>query len=86
MDELPLIGNALHKAEMEYHGRFGHTLGRIQQISLINIIYICYTTWCLETQTVAPNLTGFQGIKLCIQYLTSHLHKTVFNPYNSYDG
>ena len=29
MAELPLTGNALHKAEMEYHGKFEHTLGSI---------------------------------------------------------
>ena len=44
MDALPLTENALHKAEMEYHGTFGHNIGRIQQISIISIIYICYTT------------------------------------------
>ena len=32
---LPLRGHALHKAEMEYHGKFGHKLGRIQHISLM---------------------------------------------------
>ena len=26
---LPLTGHSLHKAEMEYHGKFVHTLGRI---------------------------------------------------------
>ena len=25
----PLTGNVLRKAEMEYHGNFGHTIGRI---------------------------------------------------------
>ena len=29
MDALPLTGNSLYKAEMEYHGEFGHTIGRI---------------------------------------------------------
>ena len=29
MDLLPLTGNTLHKAEIEYQGKFGHTLGRI---------------------------------------------------------
>ena len=29
MAELPLTGNGRHKAEMEYHGKFGHTLERI---------------------------------------------------------
>ena len=35
MAEIPLTGNAFHKSEMEYHGKFGHTFGRIQHISLI---------------------------------------------------
>ena len=43
MDSLPLAVNFLCKVEMEYHGNFGHTLGRIQQISLMSIIDICYT-------------------------------------------
>ena len=34
MAALPLTGHALHKAEMEYRGKFGHTLGRIQKIDL----------------------------------------------------
>ena len=40
MDALPLIGNALHKAEMEYSGKFGHTLGQIHYISLMSRIEI----------------------------------------------
>ena len=35
---LPLTGHAIHKSGMEYHGKFGHTLGRIQHISLMRII------------------------------------------------
>ena len=38
IDSLPLTGNALHKLEMEYHGKFGHTLGRIHHIALMSII------------------------------------------------
>ena len=30
-----LTGNTLRKSEMEYHGKFGHTLGRIQKISVM---------------------------------------------------
>ena len=40
MDALPLTGNALHKSEMEYHEKFGHTLGKIQFFSLVSIIDI----------------------------------------------
>ena len=71
---------------MEYHGKFVHTLGRIQHITLMSRIDICYATCRLATQTVAPNLPGFQGIKLCVQYLDSHPHKPIFYPSNSYDG
>ena len=49
MATLPLTVNALHKAEMEYHGKFGHTLGIIQHIALISIIDIFYATCRLET-------------------------------------
>ena len=80
---LILTGHALQKAEMEYHGKFGHTLGRIQQIALMSRIDLFYATCCLDTQTVALNLPGFQGIKRCVQYLASHLHKPIFYPYNS---
>ena len=71
---------------MEYHGKFGHTLGRIQHIALMIIIDLCYSTCCLATQTVVPTLPGFQGIKLCVQYLAIHPHKSIFYPSNSYDG
>ena len=71
---------------MEYHGKFGHTLGRIQHISLMSRIDLCYSACCLATQTVAPTLPGFQGIKRWVKYLACHQHKTIFYPYNSYDG
>ena len=86
MAALPLIGHALNKAEMEYHGKFGHILGRIQHIDIMSRIGLCYATFCLATQTVAPKLPGFQGIKRCVQYLTSHPHKPIFYPYNYYNG
>ena len=36
MAALPLTGNTLHKEEMEYHGKFRHTIGRIQPIYLMS--------------------------------------------------
>ena len=63
MDALPLTGNSLHKAEMEYHGICRYTIGWIQHISLMSRIDICYTVYRLETQTVAPTLPGSQVIK-----------------------
>ena len=71
---------------MGYQGRFVHTIGRIQHISLISIIYIFSSTCRLATQTVAPTLPGFQVIKRCVQYLASHPHKPIFYLSNYYDG
>ena len=86
MAVLKLTVNALHKSELEYHGKFGHNIGRMQHISLMSRIVTCYTAFHLETQNVAPNLPGFQGIKSCIKYLTTHPHKPIFYPSNYYDG
>ena len=71
---------------MEYHGKFGHTLGRIQHIALMSRTDLCYATCRLDTQTVAPTLPSFQGIKRCVKYLDSHPHKPIFYPSNYYDG
>ena len=86
MDILPLTLHALHKEEMEYHGKFGHTLVRIQHIALMSRIEFFYATCRLANQTVAPTLPGFQGIKRCVQYMAIHPHKPIFYPSNSYDG
>ena len=40
MASLPLTGNDLHKAEMEYHEKIGHAIGMIQNISLMSRIEI----------------------------------------------
>ena len=86
MAALPLIENDLLKAEMEYNGKFGHTIGQIQKIDLMSTMGIYYTAWHLATQTLAPTIPGFQGINLFIHYLASHPHKPLFYPYNYYDG
>ena len=86
MAALPLTGHALNNVEMEYHGKFVHTLGRIQQISLMSIIELCYATCSLATQNVSPTLPNFQGIKRCVQYLASNPHKPIFYQSNSYYG
>ena len=86
MASLSFTGHALHKVEMEYHGKFGNTLGRIPYIALMSIIEHCCATCHLATQIVAPTLPGFQGIKRCVQYLDSHPHKPIFYPSNYYDG
>ena len=86
MAAIPLTGHDLHKSEMEYNGKFGHTLGRIQHIAPMRRIDFCYVTCRLATQIVSPTLPGFQGIKLCVQYMASHPHKPIFYPSNYYDG
>ena len=70
---------------MEYHGKFGHTLGQIQNVALLSRIDIFCIACILVTQTVSPTLPGLQVIKLCIQYLDSHPHKPILCPYNSHD-
>ena len=86
MAALTFTRNALHKAEIEYHGKCGHIIGRIKHISLMVRLDICYTTCSLSTKVVAPALPFFQGIKRYSQCLASHPHKPIFNPYNSYYG
>ena len=86
MAALPLTENSLHRVEMEYHGKFGHTIGWIQTISPMSRTDICYTEYNLENQTMASTIPGFQGITSRIKYLSSHLHKVIFYPFNSYDG
>ena len=71
---------------MEYHIKFGYTIGRIHHFAIISRIDLCYATGLLSTQTVAPPLPSFQGIKRCVQYLTIHPHKPILYPSNSYDG
>ena len=87
INALPLTRHALNKAETDYqhHGKFGHTIGRIQHINIMSRIGICYAKCRLETQYVAPNITGFQGIKLCVQYPDSYPYKPIFYHYSSYD-
>ena len=75
MAALPLPVHALQKAEMEYHGKFGHTLGSIQHIALMSRIDLCYATCRLSTQTVAPTLTGFQVIDYVFNiWLVTHIN------------
>ena len=71
---------------MEYNKKFGHTLRRIKHIALLSSVGICYTNCHTITQTMAPTLPGFQGIKICVKYMASHLHKPIFYPSSYYDG
>ena len=63
MDALTLTANSLHSEEMEYHGKFGHNIGRIKHIAIMIRIDFFYKTCHISTQNVAPTLPGFQGIK-----------------------
>ena len=78
MAALTLTRNSLYKAEMEYHRKFGHNLGRIQHIALMVRLEICYTYCCLATKTMSTTLPSFQGIKSCIQYMASRSYKPIF--------
>ena len=85
MAALPLTGHSFHKAEMEFHGKLGHTLGRIQHIARMSRIDLCCKTCSLYTHTVAPTLPSFQDIKRFVQYLASHPHKPILYPSNYYN-
>ena len=50
MAGLPLTGNDLRKTEMEYNGKFGHTIGQIQQIDIMSRCKICYKPCCIVTK------------------------------------
>ena len=50
--------NALHKAEMEYYGKFGHTIGQIQYIDIMRRNDIYYTTFRFGNQTVLYPFPG----------------------------
>ena len=74
-----------HKAEIEYHGKFGHTLVQIHYIAPMSIIDIDCTSCCLATQIVIPTLPDS---KLSISVLNICL-VTILNtyyPYKYYDG
>ena len=80
------MGDSLRKYEHEYHGKFGHTLGWIQHIFIMNRVEIFYTGCRLGTQTVFPAMYWFQGLRRCIQFLANHPHKTILYPSNDYCG
>ena len=54
-----LTVNALHKSEMEYHGKVWHTLGYIKHISIMIKIYICSKSCQIGNQTVSPTIPVF---------------------------
>ena len=86
MAALPLTGYYLSKAEMEYHGNFGHYIGQIQHISIMRRIGIYYTACRMVTKTLKPTIPVFQGLNHRIQYMANNPHKPIFYPSNYYDG
>ena len=72
MDEINLTGNALRKEKMKYHGKFGHTIGRILNIAFIRRIDIIYTAFRLGNQNVTPTPPGLQVLMSCIKYMDIH--------------
>ena len=86
MTVTPMKLNALIKAEIEYHGKFGHTLRWIWNIDIMRRIDICYTSCLMSTQTAAPTLPDSQGLECCIKYMDSYPHKLIFYPSNYYNG
>ena len=82
MAALTLTLHSPHKAELEDHRKFGHTIERIQHIALMSRINICYTAYHLSAQTVSPTIPCSQGIKRCVKYLAIHPCKLIFHPYN----
>ena len=51
----------------------------------MNTIDFFYATCRLATQTVAPNIPGFQGINQCVKYRARRSHKPTFYLSNYYD-
>ena len=67
MAALPLKENDLHKAEMEYNGKYGHTIGRIQNIYIMSRIEII-----LQPIIYQPKLWH-------LLFLVSKVSRAVFN-------
>ena len=65
MYAIPLTGHALHKVEMEYHGDFGHNIGRIKHIARMSRIGICYLS------SINPNYGTYPTWFLIYQALCS---------------
>ena len=64
-----MLGVALWKSEHKYHGYFDYTLERIQHITIMISIEICYTECRTRMQIVPPTLPGFQYFKGGIEFL-----------------
>ena len=71
---------------MECRGKVGHILVLIHHNAIMSIIFTCYTACRLGTETLIPNIPGFQVLKRCIQYLDIHPNKPIFYPSNYYYG
>ena len=51
---VPLTETALNHSESKYIRKFLHTLVRLQHIAIMTIIYICFTSCSIITQTDVP--------------------------------
>ena len=86
MDVVTMAETAIQKSCKEDHNKLGHTMGRIQHISIISRIEFFYKDCFPGTQTSSPTLIGFQGLNICIKYLDNHPYKPTFFFSGSYDG
>ena len=78
MSAVLLTKNDHYKSEMGYHDYFQHTLGWIYKNFYLDKIEICYTACHMINRSVSPTIPGFQGLKRCIQHMTSHPNKPIF--------
>ena len=72
MAVIPLMGEAPCKAENDFHGNFGHTIGLIQHINVMISTDICYMTCRLGTNSVAHILPVCKVEKRCIYFISNH--------------
>ena len=59
MAVVPSATNYPLKTEAEYYVKFVNTIEQIQQNTIMIRLGICYTTCRPKTQTVAPNIPGY---------------------------
>ena len=85
MAEITFTKTSLERSKKEYHGKFVHTLGRIQNISITRIMELFYIVCHLVTQTVASNFSVFQGLKRCTQSVSTNPSKPILYPSKYYD-
>ena len=83
MAAVTLTENALHKLKIEYHGKFGHNIFWIQNISIVKIIDIIYTDCRLRNQTLAPTPVSLISVNHTKIELTILIVQTAYSVYNN---